>query len=290
MSVAAHDGGGLRSLLHDLLLFARIEAQCCVFAVAIFGGLALSKLLALPIPRYDFLLIWCLCVQALMLLTRIETADEALVICLFHVFGLALELFKTHHGSWAYPEFAYTKFWGVPLYSGFMYAAVASYLVQAFRRLDLHFSEYPSDVANLFAILLYVNFFTNAWMPDQRWGLATALVALMWKTRVDFRLGDRRYSMPLVVSFALIGFFIWLAENIATFFGAWRYPNQRDVWHSVHYAKISSWALLVILSFVLIARLKGLKASLGVPDGGSYLLSRLHLPKPDASRSEPPST
>lgn len=275
MSVGTYDGSRLRSFLHDLLLFARLEAQCCLFAVAVFGGLALSKLLPLPIPRYDFMLLYCLAIQALLLLTRIESVDEALVIGLFHVFGLALELFKVHHGSWAYPEAAYTKFWGVPLYSGFMYAAVASYLVQAFRRLDLHFSEYPSDVANLFAILLYLNFFTNAWIPDQRWGLAAALVALMWKTRVDFRLDQRRYGMPLVLSFLLIGFFIWLAENIATFFGAWKYPNQRDVWHSVHYAKISSWALLVILSFVLIARLKGLKASLGVPVGRSYLLSRL---------------
>lgn len=263
--------------MRDFLLFVRIEAQCCLFAVAIFGGLALSKLLPLPMPRYDFLLLYCLAVQALMLLTRVETFDEALVVGLFHVFGLALELFKTHHGSWAYPEFAYTKFWGVPLYSGFMYAAVASYIVQAFRRLDLHFSEYPSWTANVFALLLYVNFFTNAWIPDQRWGLAAALTALMWKTRVDFRLGERRYAMPLVLSFALIGLFIWLAENIATWFGAWQYPQQREVWHGVHYSKISSWALLVILSFVLIARLKGLKASLGVQEG-SWLLSRLRMP------------
>ena len=34
--------------------------------------------------------------------------------------------------------------------------------------------------------------------------------------------------MPLVLSFVLIGFFIWIAENIATFFSAWEYPNQSE--------------------------------------------------------------
>ncbi|MBW9235086.1 DUF817 domain-containing protein [Leptospira santarosai] len=29
-------------------------------------------------------------------------------------------------------------------------------------------------------------------------------------------------------------FFIWIAENIATFFGAWEYPNQVDAWSLVH--------------------------------------------------------
>jgi uncharacterized membrane protein YoaT (DUF817 family) len=53
--------------------------------------------------------------------------------------------------------------------------------------------------------------------------------------------------MPLSLSFILIGFFIWIAENIATFFGAWQYPNQRDGWSLVHLGKVSSCVLLVIV-------------------------------------------
>lgn len=62
--------------------------------------------------------------------------------------------------------------------------------------------------------------------------------------------------MPLVLSFALIGFFVWVAENVATFFGAWVYPNQQHAWAAVSAGKISSWALLVIVTFILVADLK----------------------------------
>ncbi|MCY7743864.1 DUF817 domain-containing protein, partial [Bacillus licheniformis] len=47
----------------------------------------------------------------------------------------------------------------------------------------------------------------------------------------------------LALSFVLIGFFIWIAENIATFFGAWTYPNQTSTWSLVHVGKVSSWLL-----------------------------------------------
>lgn len=51
----------------------------------------------------------CLLVQLIMYLSKIETKDELLVICLFHLLGLAMELFKVQIGSWAYPETADTK-------------------------------------------------------------------------------------------------------------------------------------------------------------------------------------
>jgi len=74
-----------------------------------------------------------------MLWAKLETLDEFKSICLFHVIGFVLEVFKTSAGirSWAYPEFAYSKVLGVPLFSGFMYAAVGSYVIQAWRLLDV---------------------------------------------------------------------------------------------------------------------------------------------------------
>jgi len=43
---------------------------------------------------------------------------------------------------------------------------------------------------------------------------------------------------------------------MATFFGAWVYPNQQSAWASVSTGKISSWGLLVIVTFILVADLK----------------------------------
>jgi uncharacterized membrane protein YoaT (DUF817 family) len=62
--------------------------------------------------------------------------------------------------------------------------------------------------------------------------------------------------MPLLLSFLLIGFFVWLAENVSTFFGVWKYPNQLGAWASVRVGKWSSWSLLVIMTFTIVAGLK----------------------------------
>ena len=62
--------------------------------------------------------------------------------------------------------------------------------------------------------------------------------------------------MPLSLSFVLIGFFLWVAENGATWLGAWQYPDQAAFWQLVHVGKWGSWALLVSLSFVLVAAVK----------------------------------
>ena len=68
---------------------------------------------------------------------RLETPRELLVVCIFHILGLVLEIFKVAAGSWEYPESGIATVAGVPLYAGFMYAAVGSYICQAFRRFDL---------------------------------------------------------------------------------------------------------------------------------------------------------
>ena len=65
--------------------------------------------------------------------------------------------------------------------------------------------------------------------------------------------------MPVIVSFLLIGFFIWLAENMATKLGAWKYAYQHKTWAIVDCQKISSWAFLVIVRFIIIAELKVFK-------------------------------
>ena len=68
--------------------------------------------------------------------------------------------------------------------------------------------------------------------------------------------------MPLALSFLLIGFFLWLAENGATFLDAWNYPGQVDVWEAVHASKLGAWALLVSMSFVLVATVKAQEGTL----------------------------
>jgi uncharacterized membrane protein YoaT (DUF817 family) len=244
------------SALAQLVRFGWLQVQCCLFAVAVFVGLAASTVVPLSIPRYDALLAYALVLTALFFVLRLETGREVAVIFAFHLIGLALEVFKVRVGSWSYPEAAWTKVGGVPLYSGFMYAAVGSYICQAFRRMDLRVDHFPWAPAVTLAGAAYANFFTHHWLPDLRWAIAAGFVVVLWGSQVSYTVGARRYAMPLSLSFVLIGFFLWVAENAATLLGAWKYPDQEQVWQMVHVGKWGSWALLVSLSFVLVAAVK----------------------------------
>jgi uncharacterized membrane protein YoaT (DUF817 family) len=243
-------------VIAQLVRFALVQVQCCLFAAAVFLGLALSRVVPLPIARYDALLAYALVLTVVFYLVRLETAREVAVIFGFHLVGLALELFKVQVGSWSYPEPAWAKVAGVPLYAGFMYAAVGSYICQAFRRFDLRVDRFPWVRGVALAVAAYANFFTHHYLPDLRWVIAIGFVVVLWRSRVSFTVGSRRYAMPLSLSFVLIGFFLWVAENAATLLGAWQYPGQEQIWRMVHVGKWGSWALLVSLSFVLVAAVK----------------------------------
>lgn len=248
---------------NQLVRFGWQQALSCVFPVVIFASLALTQVIPLPLlPRYDWLLIICILMQWWMLRSGLETRDELKVITLFHLIGLALEIFKVHMGSWSYPEEGYSKIFGVPLYSGFMYASVASYLCQAWRRLNVELIDWPPFLAVVsLAAAIYLNFFTHHYWIDIRWWLSGFVLILFWKSWVRYEVGEKRYRMPIALSFVLIGFFIWVAENIATYFGAWEYPNQTEAWSLVHLGKVSSWLLLVIVSFLIVATLKRVKGT-----------------------------
>jgi uncharacterized membrane protein YoaT (DUF817 family) len=253
----------------EFLYFGIKEARACLFVVLFFAAVfTVPRTGVFGVPRYDVLLFLALIIQAFMVSAKLETIDELKAITLFHVVGFALEVFKTSSGikSWSYPDFAYTKVFGVPLFSGFMYAAVGSYIIQAWRLFGLRVTHHPPYwMAGLIAILIYANFFTHHYIGDYRWYIAACALGLYARSTVVFRPLDRERKMPLLLSFVLIGFFIWLAENISTFFGVWKYPNQLGAWSAVHVGKWSSWSLLVIMTFTIVVNLKHVKERIHVP-------------------------
>ena len=112
------------------------------------------------------------------------------------------------------------------------------------------------------AVLIYLNFFTSHVTVGRAAGAgAGRCCSSPGATWVHFTVGRRRYAMPLALSFVLIGFFLWLAENAATFLRAWQYPSQESVWTLVHAAKLGSWSLLVVVSIVLVAGGQGLRGA-----------------------------
>ena len=266
---ARADLTGARRFALEFWYFGIKQVRACLFV-----GLFFTAVFAVPrtgvfgIPRYDVLLVVALAIQMWMVRAGLESVDELKAITLFHAIGFALEVFKTSGSirSWSYPDFAYTKLFGVPLFSGFMYAAVGSYIIQSWRLFDLRVRHHPPYwMAALIAVAIYANFFTHHYIADLRWYLAACALGLYARTSVTFRPLDRDRTMPLLASFLLIGFFVWLAENVSTFFGVWRYPNQVGAWASVHVGKWSSWSLLVVMTFTIVANLKHVRARVHVP-------------------------
>ncbi|XUY27787.1 DUF817 domain-containing protein [Agrobacterium sp. rho-8.1] len=261
---------GARRFIFEFLYFGIKEARACLFAGLFFISIFLvPREGILGLPRYDVLLVIALAIQFFMIWSKLETLDEAKAILMFHLVGFALEVFKTSGSiqSWSYPDFAYTKVLGVPLFSGFMYAAVGSYVIQAWRLLDVRIKHHPTYwMATLMGIAIYLNFFTHHYIGDYRWYIAACAIGLYARATVIYRPYDRDRKMPLLLSFILIGFFVWLAENISTFFGIWKYPNQLGAWSVVHVGKWSSWSLLVIMTFSIVSHLKHIKSRISVPE------------------------
>jgi uncharacterized membrane protein YoaT (DUF817 family) len=244
----------------DFFAFGLKQAAACVFAGSFLFLLAISSHIGIPgLARYDLLFLGAIAIQVVLISAGLETWREVAVLSLFHVLGMGLELFKTSRGvaSWSYPEPAFFRVATVPLYSGFMYAAVGSYMMQAWRLQDQRLTGFPPLwIAIGLCIAIYTNFFTNHYIADLRWPLAACVLFAFRRTWVHFTVTRTERRLPLNLAFALIGFFIWVAENISTFFGAWIYPYQARKWAIVGPAKITSWMLLVIISLVIVASLK----------------------------------
>jgi uncharacterized membrane protein YoaT (DUF817 family) len=211
-----------------------------------------------PLARYDFLTIGAVAIQAGMLIFRLETWREARVIAVFHVVGTVMELFKTNVGSWQYPEGGVLHIGAVPLFSGFMYAAVGSYIARIWRIFRIKLDHAPPRwTMVVLAVAIYVNFFAHHWLPDIRVGLFVATVILFWRARFSFTPFRTPRWMPMLLGFLLVALFIWFAENIGTFARAWTYPDQKHGWQMVSIGKLGAWYLLMIISFVLVSLLHG---------------------------------
>jgi len=247
---------GLSGALVEFLVFGLKQGWACLFGGAMLFLIIATKFMPpdpLGIARYDFLFVAALAIQGSMLLFRLETLAEAKVILIFHVVGTAMEIFKTSAGSWVYPEQSFFHIGNVPLFSGFMYAAVGSYIARITRIFDMRYTGYPPLWATFaLAGAIYVNFFTHHFMLDMRYVLFTATVLLFLRTTVHYRVFRFRHRMPLLVGFLLVALFIWFAENIGTWSRAWLYPGQGEAWTPVSIQKLGAWYLLMIISFVLV--------------------------------------
>ncbi len=267
-------------LVAFLLDFTGKQVQSCAFAFSLVGLLIATRFTDLPwMTRYDWMFVFCVAIQLLMVRLNLESWKDAAVVCEFHILGTAMEVYKVAQGSWSYPEAASLTIAGVPFFAGFMYGSVASYMCLAWKKLNLRAIRWPGTTpALVIAALIYLQFYAPIWRLEARLLMMAGVFAVFWRSRVHFDCAGSRWQMPMPAAFALIGTMIYAAENIGTAVGAWQYPNQVGGWTWVHPTKLLSWTLLMTVSLIVVAEYKRRLRSLAATGRAARSLASLIRP------------
>ena len=243
----------------ELVWFGKTQILACLFGVCMLVGLFITRhwVSDFPIARFDLLFLYALALQIALVAFRLEHKDEVIVIFAFHALATAMEWFKTSPeiGSWHYPgEGVIFRIYQVPMFAGFLYSAVGSYIARSWRLFDFRFRNYPPVWATVvLALLAYANFFTHHFIFDIRWILIGFSALLFGPCMLTFKMGERYRKIPLILGLGLVALAIWVAENIGTYTRGWLYPGQEEGWQMVSIQKFWAWYLLMILSFVLVS-------------------------------------
>lgn len=249
----------MRERFVELSRFGIANLRASIFGAFLLLLFLLTEFISIPlISRYDFIFLAAITYQIYALAFRFESKREFLVILLFHGLATLMELFKTNPtiGSWTYPGVGEAVFvlGTVPLFTGFLYSAIGSYISRAFVFLNLSYERFPPLIHLwILATLIYLNFFSHHFFYDMRYLLLVYSVIIFFKTSVHFRVYTKERQMPFLVTVILTACFVWIAENIGTATKIWLYPSQIASWHLVSPQKIGSWFLLLMLSFALVS-------------------------------------
>lgn len=249
----------MRTFFTELWYFFIANLRASYFGVFLLSIFLLTEVVTVPfVSRYDFIFLAAVGFQVCALLFRFERLREFFVIILFHLLATGMELFKTNPaiGSWTYPAVGSALFAlaSVPLFTGFLYSAIGSYISRAFVLLELSYERFPAYFHLwILAALIYLNFFTHHFVYDLRYLLFAYVFIIFFRTKVRFQVYHKQRSMPFLLTVVLTALFVWIAENIGTFTRIWLYPSQLEHWHLVSFNKTGSWFLLLILSFALVS-------------------------------------
>ncbi len=239
-----------------LIEFIRI----CLISVFFPILLGIGFLITLKIPhKFDLLFIYAIIIQIILVKIKYETLRETLVILIFHLIGLTMEIVEVRiNGSWTYhADGTWLALFGIPLFTGFMYASMGSFASKAYDEMKMKIDNYPKNkYLYPYSLFVYLNFMTNNHIFDFRWILMATIILLIWKCKINFKLLDRIFWMPANIACGLTAFFILIVENIATYLRVWSYPNQIHGWKIVGFDKFTSWYLLFAVSFIVVYGVK----------------------------------
>ena len=123
----------MKNFFTELYYFTIKNAWASLYGALLLFAIFFSHFVNIPlIANYDFIFIFAVLVQFLLFFFKLENLEEIKVIFMFHIVATVMELFKTHPdiASWSYPQNseAFFVIATVPLFTGFLYSAVGSYI------------------------------------------------------------------------------------------------------------------------------------------------------------------
>jgi uncharacterized membrane protein YoaT (DUF817 family) len=218
---------------YEFLLFGLKQAWACLFGGAMLALLVGTHLVAgkdAALARYDFLVVAALAIQIALLALKLERWDEALVIWIFHAVGTVMEIFKTAHGSWIYPEPSLLRIERRAAVHGFMYACVGSYIARAWRLFDIPSSAIrrcgaPGSWRPGLFQLLHPPLRTR--YPLGLFALSAVLFGRSW---FQFTPDEKPRRMPMIVWACCWSRCSSGSPRTSAPAGAWAYPTRSDGW------------------------------------------------------------
>lgn len=239
-----------------MIEFCNLQINSCIFGILLLFLIALTAHfypVNASLSRMDFLSMSALILQALLVIGKIETLKESAMIFIFHFLGMSMEIFKIKMGSWSYPLSGYLYIQGVPLFTGFMYASVGSYILRMQRNFNSLFFNFPTYRQIVFiGGLAYINFMTHHFTVDLRWVILIWSIVIFRKTRISLQISTVKITIPYLWVLLSISGLLWIAENIGSYYMIWKYPHQVEIWRLVSPHKIIAWYLLVLTALAII--------------------------------------
>ncbi len=127
----------LNQFFKEFIIFTGKQARASIFGYLLLFAIIITKWINfsnLSFTRYDVIFLIAIFFQFVLITTKAESKEEIKVIFLFHVLATIMELFKTNPkiNSWQYPGQREIFMLGtVPLFTGFLYSSVGSYIARA---------------------------------------------------------------------------------------------------------------------------------------------------------------
>ncbi|MEO0343657.1 MAG: DUF817 family protein [Pseudomonadota bacterium] len=220
------------------------------FLVAIAGSAAIWQE-DWALARNDALFGVGVALVLLVFMLGVNRGFDAVPMVFVFALGIGLELQKTGIGAWAYADDGTLMLGAKPLFVGFMYASVASYVIRALRLKGLQVLHLPHwGWAALGGIVLYGAYFLA--LPF--WGRP---VLILWAGLLYHRARVQSPSgswLPVPVALGFAALLLWVAENVGTMSGTWTYSGQ-SAGELVSLSKIGAWFVLLTVIFSVVTYL-----------------------------------